>query len=475
MEGDITVSMYTPLICYTQNMAGYVLRVSSYVMNARYATLDVMADDKMLQKPRGGRNVSESVYNPLSNPLDRSIKIGEMLFETNNKKKRAMNQQPNVRSVLNGIHVKSTGNGGDRLKALRNLIHPIGPSVKDVVCNAAISGGAPSDDPVVLLAGIATTTNLGGTPICAGDSVEWFLVDPKTRHQYDDGVNVFAPHRAAIGYRTTTLETDASNKDMLFAIACFCNTLLIHNNALGDMTAKSDKTKAAAVEFQDILFKIESRMVRSIGNVCAIATSSAQAGCRFNGMIQPFAHIKIVKKSIPHITVAATIGNSGSAESESEDSDDSPDPPSKRPRTAQPTVQPTAPPTAQPTTRPSVHAPTLQATMVAVDPYRSNVLAGVTPKIYVGFNANPELNAKSIQRRMDPYSALPEKEVEFIMRLRNIQNNGAEWNIKLSDDIDELLRVIRNDYVVPHDSQALVLSITQLGIEIKKHLNQSMS
>jgi hypothetical protein len=289
--------------------------VNAYVMNARFA-LNSLADDadRMTTPKKRARNNYTSLYTPIVDTKDYTIKRGELLWMRNGPGLHPLlneRQQPSVRSVLNGVTVINKGMG-DIKKALEKEIRVLGTSRKDVVFDSGNLRKPPSDDPVIVLAGVQPLYNTGKYTIRPGDAVEWYFVDDDHRHQINDGVTSFTATRFSLGLRP--LEISCSVRETMDEDPAF---KLIWTKFVDHCNFGLDP----ADPIFDALFRsIQVPIVDAYANHAGISTTGAGRGRRLDMMISsPFSIIKMKEISKPVVPSSAVQSSDGDESDEEEE------------------------------------------------------------------------------------------------------------------------------------------------------------
>lgn len=289
------------------------------VVNAKFDATGV-ADDVRFQQtsvPMAAKRRGR-LYDPPTNSLDRSIKMGETAFErTKASYMPGTDEEAHVRTVLNGMThptraPEAPPNGEDpadwkrtrteiMMKELRGSIRFVGVALKDVAYDASRPDIPPSDAPVLAVSGHLTVTNTGEKHIRVGDAVEAYLVTPSASlNQYNDDVNMFSPNRAVVGYRPLVLERSfekelESNPELQAAIralvakaAVAAKTQQTAEEAYAEFTEKLAKDPKHAKACDLLLYLVRTKTCDAImSKYVGVATTSATQGSRFNIAIQP--------------------------------------------------------------------------------------------------------------------------------------------------------------------------------------------
>lgn len=151
----------------------------------------------------GGQQKSMSIlYDAPTLQQDRSILMGEVLFTPARAWIPGANDDPEVRSCLNGVLFKTNGKTlEDKKKDLRKSIRPVSIALKHVIFDTPNIARGPSDQPVGAVAGQMTVTNLGDKPIEMGQAMQIAMPTTEFMNQYNDGITKVSDNRRAIAYK----------------------------------------------------------------------------------------------------------------------------------------------------------------------------------------------------------------------------------------------------------------------------------
>lgn len=264
--------------------------LNAYVMNGRFGNRSLADDaDRRTNSAKRSRYAYKTLYAPISDPVDFTIKRGELLWTRAGPGKYPLlneNQQPSVLSVLNGLTVRDANNG---MKGFEDEIRVLGPSRKDVVFDSMNLHKPPSDDPVYMVACVTTMHNSGTETARPGDAMEWYLVEESLPIlQINDGVTTFSRIRRTLGVRPLKLSCNVKE------------TMAEDEGFKKVWTAFIKEEFKGAIEADHPVFDLMLRammepIVEAYADHAGIATTGAGAGIRQDMAIgSQFLHMKIV-------------------------------------------------------------------------------------------------------------------------------------------------------------------------------------
>lgn len=314
------------------------------IVNGRYDVPGV-ANDVRFQGIDGQNQTRRRrvLYPAPTAKADRSIVAGEVLYEVTRNYSTQGDQQPHVRSCLNGLTFYSKvdddtfnsaklGSIGDAqrlnmkkvLDDIRDGVRFTGLSQKTVIYDATQVHMSPSDDPTVVTLGQITTINTGDKHISMGDALEAYLPDPRnTGPQYNDGINTFSSNRFVPGVRPLIWESEFAeelkqNKDLEYAIKQAIIDMLDGNvttarttwnkfetdtkmdrNALEARVRGGDVADAAAAQKQldhieildDLLHAIRALTIYRMKNVICVPTTGAEPGVKLDVVVHQMQNL----------------------------------------------------------------------------------------------------------------------------------------------------------------------------------------
>lgn len=252
---------------------GFVANRSHHVVNCKHDTRGVAEDVRFSMN--GSQFINKDRrYGPPTLNKDRSIKAGEVLF-TYRKNRLGPDQQPSVRSVLNGALFARNN------KSHEDQIRIVGVSAKDVEYDAGHYDLDPSDDPVAVVSGTITAVNTGSHKIQAGDAVQAYLPPPGGPPQYQDGASRFSDDRKVFAYRPLVLPRTMYEE--------------IEQSGLLPELSKLDPSIQSRIKeprFNDLLETIRAQAYYEMRNVVGVATTEGLKGKRFDLMVNPMLNLK---------------------------------------------------------------------------------------------------------------------------------------------------------------------------------------
>jgi hypothetical protein len=278
---------------------GFGSHINAYVVNAQFAHRSLTDDFQSMQNPsKRARTTFQSMYTPISDLKDYSIKRGELLWEklgSGNNPLLNDGQQASVRSVVNGATFTSPN-------TFESMIRVHGFSREDVIFDGKSIHHRPSNDPVIVVAGVQTVFNTGEQTIRPGEALEWYLVDGKKhKHQINDGITQFvSPTRFSLGLRPIEISCNVSKimkEDEGFKQCWTTFVESIKSNSAFNLQVDDEA-------FDAVLHAIQMPIVAAYENHAAVATTGAGKGHRMDFMISaPFSLLKLEKPRVSNVTV----------------------------------------------------------------------------------------------------------------------------------------------------------------------------
>lgn len=290
------------------------LQTNNAVLGVQFDREDVQAEQKT-----GTRRHTARLYDPVVRNEDRTLKAGEMAFAMIDPREEfTVEYNPYVRTVLNGVHVRTTSmNEPDPKKRTEKLkrdlmesIRLVGFVIQDVVYPGPSPSGVPAlKQAVVAVSGYMTITNTGDKRIESGDAIRCVLVDKTKKNQYRDA-NRFSPGRIVLGYEPLEMHTELNmelkecdgESDFVDTINAFFNHIdprqpKIIKPAL--MGAFEDKEVAKAGN--ELLAAFRAKEMYDARNVLGVAQTPANAGERADAMITQLLNLTTYAKPKPVI------------------------------------------------------------------------------------------------------------------------------------------------------------------------------
>lgn len=271
---------------------------ANHTVNCKYAyhedVLDVRAEQNGAQTTK-----SKKYYDHLLRQGDKVLKRGEVSYTCTDPESIDFDQQPYVRTCLNGKRFRSSGTAPEKLRAdLEKSIRMIGFVKTDIVYN---EGGNhlsfPANmQPVTIVSGKTTAYNTGNRRIDAGKGVKAYIVDPRDPNQYNDA-NRMSSNRKVIGVETLSLHRDMRSEVNSVALENFVKMcrLLTGKNELEAKTQVEDGLKQKSADL--FLAAHRAMLMYRARNVVGVAVTHASPGGRMDvmltTMLNPVTYSKI--------------------------------------------------------------------------------------------------------------------------------------------------------------------------------------
>jgi hypothetical protein len=283
-------------------LKGFVQKRGLHVVNCH---TDGSQDREDAKGAKAGYSV---LYTNPIRPDDRTMKMGETAFAVEGFD-ATFDKQPNVRTVLSGVRGK-TKHGGDVRNQLMHTVRPVGVVVQDVQYPATAAKNGPNNvNPVVTVAGIVTCPHTGDRYIRAGDAVQVYLVDETKESQYKDG-NRFSKDRRVFGYRPLEFELDLAKELENVGILHDFVKMMDEHLGLEEKKVTADGFKrlmSENVQCKDagsqLLQAIRLLAFENMRNVVGVATTSAEAGERFDLYVEPPFNVLSHAKYVNGVTI----------------------------------------------------------------------------------------------------------------------------------------------------------------------------
>jgi hypothetical protein len=267
-------------------------------VNAVYDTRGVI-EDVAYQQLTGTVSGKKSIlYDSPVVPKDRSIVVGETAFTKAKGWVDGTPDDPEVRTVLNGLTFMHTGT--DKQTSLRKSIRPVGIALKTVVYDTTNTNRGPSDQPVLAVSGQLTTVNTGDKHIEMGQAVQIVLPRPDTKYQYDDKVNYFSANRAVLAYEKLEMnhtflgeyENNEALRDALnhvFEKAANGDTKIA--NGFKNSFEGLLNDPAEQIKFDALLAMTRASTMYQLRRYVGTSISGAEKGRKFKCNVQPLTNL----------------------------------------------------------------------------------------------------------------------------------------------------------------------------------------
>lgn len=271
---------------------------ATHTVNCKYAYHEDVQD---VRAEQNGSHTTKSkkYYDHLLRQGDKVLKRGEVAYTCTDPETIDHDQQPYVRTCLNGKRFRSNEDARNEKQRsdLEKSIRMIGFVKNDI---AYTEGGNqfsfPTNmQPVAIVSGKTTVYNTGNRRVEAGKAVKAYLVNPDEKNQYNDA-NRMSSNRKVVG-----LETLALHRDLKSEVGAEGKRRLVElverlDPSVTDAGARVDAALKHASA--DVLLAAHRAMLMyRARNVVGVALSHASPGGRMDVMlttlVNPVTYSKI--------------------------------------------------------------------------------------------------------------------------------------------------------------------------------------
>ncbi len=278
-------------------------------INALHDTAGITGDVSF-QQSSGKQHKSHRVpYVAPTSMSDRTMMKGEIAVARSKGWVPGTQDNPHVRTVLNGMTVKSVLSDTDVMKnpesllaEMKKSVRMVGVMLKTVEYDASRIDLDPSDDPVVLVSGHITVTNTGQHSIESGNAMQAYFVPTDTINQYNDKVNFFSPNRVVLGMKPLIMEQEmrkellANDKNLekafYDAFKAIAASPAVEAELMAKLTALTSLTAIDAPLLCDAtLHAARANTMWQMHKFVGVATTGGEAGHRFNLLSHPITNL----------------------------------------------------------------------------------------------------------------------------------------------------------------------------------------
>lgn len=276
---------------------------ATHTINCKYAYNDDIQDIKAEQN--GANSKSTRVYEHLLNQGDKIMKRGEIAYVSLDTERVDIDQQPFVRTVLNGKRIKSkTTDPKEQLIEMEKSIRTIGFVKTDIVYSGTSVYGKSSHMQVpAIVSGKTTVVNSGTQPLIAGKAAQTYLLPPGSRNQHKN-YNRMDCNRTIIGLKPLEMYRDWDSdvgEDGRNAMEDFIDSALGDNRMLNPDDVQRKRQRAAR---DRILAVSRACTMHRAQSVAGVVLTNASGGGQADGMLcrlfDPVPYSKIKKVDAAH-------------------------------------------------------------------------------------------------------------------------------------------------------------------------------